>query len=104
MAWFEQLDNNGKKTGYKRFFTEAEQRGLNDIQKKTKRVRWVVSNEEIVEQKKNVVEPPKFQKTITLMDVHECENTEGLEQLLLEATTNKVKNAIKEKIKSLKNK
>lgn len=101
MAWYVQLDNEGKKTDIKRFFTEAQERGLSEIQKKTKRVRWVVTNEEIIEANKNVIEPAKPTKSITLMDVNEANDIDTLNELSKKAESFKVKNAIKNKIESL---
>lgn len=101
MAWFEQLDNDGKKTGYRRFFSDAEKRGLDEIQKKTKRVRWVVSNEHVIEENKKVIEPPKFEKTVTLIDVNETNDKSLLVELGNKANTAKVKLAIEKKIEML---
>lgn len=103
MAWYKQLDNLGKPTGFKRFFTESEERGLNDIQKKTNRIRWIKTNEPQQEKsaKEIVSKLEKPTKTITLLDVSETDNIDKLKLFLSKTENERIKKAINEKIISL---
>jgi hypothetical protein len=103
MAWYKQLDNLGKPTGFKRFFTESQEKGLQDIQQKTKRVRWVKTNEPQQEktEKQIVSKLEKPTKTITLLDVNETNDIQKLNLFLFKTDNERIKKAINEKIISL---
>lgn len=103
MAWYRQLDNSGKETDVVRFFTDNQVKALDEIQKKTKRKRWVLTTEPN-QQKQVEVKMEKPTRTVTLMEVNEAETEEKLNLLFCQTENLRIKKAITEKIKSLTNK
>lgn len=104
MPWYTQLDNNGKETTIKRFFTDKEVTALESIWKKTKRVRWVKTdapNGVGAGQKQVTMQPEKKKPAVSLVEVHNAETEKELKALLLKADTESVKAAIKKRIESL---
>lgn len=102
MGWYLQLDNNGKETNIKRFFTDKQVEALQSIWKKTKRVRWIPTeapNGIVSNGVKQVTVPPEKKKpTVSILDVHNVESENELKELLLKADTEAVKTAIKKKL------
>lgn len=102
MAWYRQLDNSGKETDVVRFFTDNQVKALDEIQKKTKRKRWVLTTEP-KQEKEVVVKMEKPTRIVSLMEVNEAQTEEQLNTLFCQTENIRIQKAIKEKIKSLTN-
>ncbi len=101
MPWYRQLDNKGNETQIKRFFTDAQERGLKAIMSKTKRVRWTLLDKAVHVAPGEVAKPTK---SVTIVDVHNAETVKELEKLKGKTDNRGMITAIENKIKSLTNK
>lgn len=96
MAWWWQLDNDGVKTDYRRFFNENEERAMELFaSKKRNKLKWIrCEAKELAVMPEEITKPTK---SVTFIDVENATTVEELNELYKSAGA-RTKSAIKKKL------